>query len=137
MNAYEATGMTTATMYYAGIKASSLSLFDALKNHPQIDNTVCHNLDGNALKDALFIIDNIREHNMKINRSSHNVWSVQYKRKHVCDLRLDNNHLVIGPVNDVLATRVKEMSYTRENINWLIDALRNPATSMQEAYATQ
>ena len=137
MNGIEATGMTAAITYYAGIKSTTPSLSDVLKTRIDIDNTVLQNLDGDSLKNALFIIDNIREHKMKINWSSNNVWSVRNKRKHVCDLSLVNDTLVIGPVNDVLATRVKNMSYTRENINWLIDALRNPVAGTQEAYAMQ
>jgi len=110
---------------------------DQLDTRPKIDDVICHNLDGAMLKDALFIIDNIRDNKMKIKWSSINVWSVQYKRRHVCDLKIANGSLNIGPVNDVLATRVKNMSYTRENINWLIDALRSPVTSTQEVYAMQ
>lgn len=99
---------------------------------PGIDEVICHQLDGEALKEALFIINNIQEHKMNIKWSAVNVWSVQYKRKHVCDLSIKKDSLVIGPVNDVLATQVKNMSFNQENISWLIDALRNPVSYAQE-----
>jgi len=56
---------------------------------PDIDDVICHLLDGNALKDALVFIDNIRANRMKIRWSSVNVWSVHYKRRHLCDIRLE------------------------------------------------
>jgi len=105
---------------------------EQVNSKPGIDNVICHALDGEALKEALFIIGNIRENKMRIKWSAVNVWSVRYKFKHVCDLSISKNSLVIGPVNDVLATRVKNMSYTHENISWLIDALRNPVKDTQE-----
>ena len=111
---------------------------DQLKTRPEIDDVVCHNLDGEALKEALFIIENIREHNMKINWSSVNIWSVQYKRKHVCDLRIDKGSLHIGQVSGVLAIRVTNMSYDRESINRLIESLRDSIVGTQEPnYAFQ
>ena len=103
-----------------------------LEARPAIDDVICHYLDGEALKEALFIIDNIREHKMKIKWSSVNVWSVSYKRKHVCDLRVDNNSLHIGQVSGVLAIRVTNMSYDRESLNRLIEALRDSITGKQE-----
>ena len=105
---------------------------EQVNTKPGIDNVICHELDGEALKEALFIINNIQEHKMKIKWSAVNVWSVHSRFRHVCDLSIKNDSLVIGPVNDVLATRVKEMPFTRENINWLIDALRNPGNETQE-----
>jgi len=99
---------------------------------PKIDDIVCHCLDGDTLKDALFIIDNIREHNMKIKWSSINTWSVQYKRKHVCDLRIENSSLRIGHVNDILATRVTKMSHDPERMQRLIETLRDSMTGTQK-----
>jgi len=95
------------------------------KTKPQIDDVICQYLDGNTLKDALYIINNIREHEMKIKWASYNVWKVQYKRKHVCDLKIDKGSLHIGQVSGVLAIRVTNMSYDRESLNRMIEALRD------------
>jgi len=111
------------------------------QRHPgfrtEIDSAVCHQLGGDTLKDALFIIDNIRENNMKITWSSYNVWSVQYKRRHVCDLSIENGSLVIGKVSEALITRVKEKSHNKENMMQLLDAMLNSTPDAQEAYALQ
>ena len=101
---------------------------------PDIADVICHKLDGDALKDALFVIDNILENKMKIKWSSVNTWTVKYKRKHVCDLTITNNSLSIGPVNDVLATHVKNMSNNQESIQQLIDALRDSVSGAKEAF---
>ena len=100
---------------------------------PYINDVICHILDGDALKDALFVIDNISENKMKIKWSSVNTWAVKYRHKHVCDLKIENDSLSIGPVNDVLATRVRRISNNQENIVQLIDALRDSITGAKEA----
>ena len=99
---------------------------------PGINDVICHKLDGDALKNALFVIDNILENRMQIKWSAVNTWSVKYKRKQVCDLRIESDTLSIGPVNDVLATSVKNMSYNQESIAQLIDALRDSITDTKE-----
>ena len=112
---------------------SLIQNYEQVDNRPKIiDDVICHYLDGQALKEALFVIDNIREHKMKIKWSSVNVWSVRYKRKHVCDLRLDKNSLHIGPVNDVLGIRITNMSYDHDSLNRLIEALRDSIVGTQE-----
>jgi len=109
-----------------------------IKTRPKIDDVVCHQLDGDTLKEALFIIDNIREHKMKIKWSSVNVWLVSYRGKHVCDIRIGNDSLHIGQVSGVLAIRVTNMSYDRESLNRLIEALRDSISGAQEpVYALQ
>ena len=108
--------------------------YEQLSQKPDIYDVICHKLDGDALKDALFVIDNILENNMKIKWSSVNSWAVMYRRKHVCDLRIEQESLSIGPVNDVLATRIKTMSYNQESIEQLIDALRDSITGPKEAF---
>jgi len=104
------------------------------KTKPDIIDVICHKLDGDALKDALFVIDNIRENKMKIKWASVNTWAVKYRHKHVCDLKIEKDSLSIGPVNDVLATRVKRMSQNQESIANLIDALRDSMTGPKEAF---
>jgi len=75
---------------------------------------------------------------MKIKWSSVNIWSVQYKRKHVCDLRIGKGSLHIGQVSGVLAIRVTNMSYDRDSINRMIEALRDSIVRVQEPnYAFQ
>ena len=108
-------------------------------SRPSIDEVLCNTLDGETLKEALFIIDNIRENNMKIKWSSVNVWTVRYKRKHVCDLKIDRGALTIGQISEVLATRVKNMPYNPENNNPLLDALKDlvSGNDVQEAFAAQ
>ena len=109
---------------------------EQLKNKPAIDDVICFNLDGEALKDALFVIDNIRENKMKIKWFSVNVWTVRYKGRYVCDLRIENDSLVIGEISGVLTTRVKTMPHSQENVERFINALRDSITVGQRAYAT-
>jgi len=85
------------------------------------------------LKEALFVIDNIRENNMKIKWTSINVWSVLYKRKHVCDICIGDDSLSIGPISGVLATHVANASYDHKNIMQLIGALRSAVAGTPEA----
>ena len=101
---------------------------------PGINDVICHKLDGDALKDALFIIDNILENKMKIKWSAVNTWAVKYKHKYVCDLKIKNDNLVIGPVNDVFATRVKQMSHNQESIVHFIETLRDSITGAKESF---
>jgi len=108
------------------------------EKRPSIDDVICHAVDGEMLKEALFVIDNIRENKMKIKWSSVNMWSVTYRRRHVCDLIIENGSLTIGPVSGVLATRVKAASKNRESMEKLIAALRYSIAGEQEAsYALQ
>jgi len=102
------------------------------KAKPQIDDVICKYLDGESLKEAVYIINNIREHDMKIKWSAYNVWTVSYKRKHVCELRIDKGSLHIGQVSGVLAIRVTSMSYDRESINRMIEALRDSIAGVRE-----
>jgi len=110
---------------------------EQLKTRPRIEDVICHSLEGETLKEALFVIDNIRENRMKIKWSSVNVWSVRYKRKHVCDLRIENGILVIGKLSDILITHVKNMTYKPATANPLFDALLDLVNGEQEAYAMQ
>ena len=105
---------------------------------PAIGDVVGHYLDGKALKEALFIIDNILENKMKIKWSAANVWTVMYRHKHVCDLTIKNDSLNIGKVSDVLAKRVKYMRYDLESTRELIAALRDSVSQPRHAnYALQ
>jgi len=132
-DAFEVTALSVAGIILNRNAYSDPTIEGQKRTHPKIDDIVCHYLDGEALKEALFIIDNIIEHNMKIKWSSVNVWTVEYKRKHVCDLTIQNGVLNIGKVNDVLATRVKNMTHDRESLIELIEALRNSIKEPQTA----
>ncbi|MDR2571115.1 MAG: hypothetical protein LBD23_12635 [Oscillospiraceae bacterium] len=117
---------------FSGLHSVNTQDNNQLTSRPKIDDVICHGLDGESLKEALFIIDNIRENKMKIKWTAINTWSVQYKRKHVCDLSLDSNNLHIGPVSEVLATRVKNMPHDTESMKSLIEALRDSISGTQE-----
>ena len=140
MNGGEKMNMyTTASMLYGSSFDSYKEeimhqSYKQLTSKPDINDVICYKLDCNALKDALFVIDNIRENKMKIKWSSVNTWAVTYRRKYVCDLRIHNGSLSIGPVSDVLATRVKTMPKTQESIGQFIDALRDSMNGGQEAF---
>jgi len=133
MNTYVTPDMSTGIIINGEQAGTKPTYHEQLDTRPAIDDVICHYVDGKALKDALFIVDNIREHKMKIRWTAVNVWTVQYKRKHVCDLRIENGTLRIGQVSGILATRVTNMSKNTENMEWLIDALRNPVAGTQEA----
>jgi len=114
--------------------SAKMSAFDQEENRPEIDTIICQNLDGVALKNALFIVDNIRENKMKIKWSSVNVWTVTFRGRHVCDLTVMHNALRIGHVSDILATRVKRMTNDFEYTKRFVDAftssmVEEPATS--------
>jgi len=131
------THVSPVTLYEEvyGVSRSDFAvhMYEQVDNRPKIiDDVICHYLDGQALKEALFVIDNIREHKMKIKWSAVNVWSVWFKRKHVCDLRLNQDSLHIGPVNDVLGIRITNMSYDHDSLNRLIEALRDSIAGTQE-----
>ena len=128
-----APGMFSASEL-SGVKAeTSLSVQAQPETRPDIVAVICHSLDGEKLKDALFIADNIRENKMKIKWSSINTWSVKYKGKHVCDLRIENGSLRIGQISDILATRVKYMTSDFERMKRLVDTLRNATTDKHAA----
>jgi len=111
---------------------------EQLRTRPEIEDVICHNIEGEKLKEALFIIDNIRDNKMKIKWSSVNVWSVQYKRKHVCDLSIENGNLIIGKLSDILITHVKNLSYETTTENPLLDAIIDMVNgTQQKSYAMQ
>jgi len=134
MNLVETTAALTGKLFISNEEDNSLPHMQ-MRTRPAIDDIVCHILDGEALKDALFIIDNIREHDMKIKWSSVNKWAVQYRRRHVCYLSVENGSLVIGQVSDILAKRVKYMAYDLENMKRLVDVFKNSMSETQESYA--
>jgi len=92
---------------------------------PDIDDVVCHVLEGNALKDALVFIDNIRANRMKIRWSSVNVWSVHYKHKHVCDIRLEKGSWSVSQINEHINTQEDYFPNNSERMILLSRALKD------------
>jgi len=134
---YETSGFYTGVAPNGEYGEQELLASRQSDSRPKIDDVICHYLEGENQKDAFFVIDNIRENKMKIKWSAANTWTVTYKRKHVCDLKISQGMLIIGPVSEVLAIRVKDMSYSRENMKRLVDALRSGVAVPQEAFAIQ
>jgi len=134
MNTYDLTVMLSGIILKKD-EDTELLPREQIDTRPAIDNVVCRYLDGEALKDALYIIDNIREHDMKIKWSSVNKWAVKYRRKHVCYLSIEKGSLVIGHVSDILAKRMKYMTYDLENMKKLVDVFKNSMSETQESYA--
>ena len=133
MNTYLAPGLIHLIKQSRENEMTRSLAHEQLRSRPEIDDVVCHYLDGSTLKDALYIIDNIREHKMKIKWSSINVWSIWYRRKHVCDLSIKNDALHIGKVNGILEIRVTDMLYSPESVRRLILSLRDSIASRQES----
>jgi len=92
---------------------------------PNIDDVVCHLLDGDALKDALVFIDNLRANKMKIRWSSVNVWSVHYKHKHVCDIRLEKGSWSVSQISEHINTQEDYFLYSAERMILLSHALED------------
>ena len=116
----------------------TMSPQDQMRHRPNIETAICQTIEGDAQKEALFIIDNIRDNKMKIKWSSVNVWTVKFRGRHVCDLTVVHGSLRIGHVSDVLATRVKHTSNDFEQAKRLLDAIANstvdePATVLAGA----
>ena len=139
MSIFVATGLFHGTALYnsRNNKNATPPAHEQLKTRPKIEDVICHSIEGDTLKEALFVIENIRENKMKIKWSSVNVWSVQYKRKHVCDLRIENGNLIIGKLSDILITRVKSLSYDPKSANPLLDAIIDMVRSEQKTLVMQ
>ncbi|MCL2820881.1 MAG: hypothetical protein FWD38_08675 [Oscillospiraceae bacterium] len=135
MNKNESTRTTFAIMpNYEHNEAAPAADMQA-EMRPNIDDIVCHHIEGENLKEALFIIDNIRENHMKIKWTAVNTWSVSYRMKHVCDLKITNGNLVIGKLSEVLITRVRDRAKNPETLAPLFDAMREMMSAEQTAFA--
>jgi len=93
---------------------------------PQIDEVVCHTLEGDTLKDALNFIDNIRASKMKFEWSSINVWSVHRGFKHVMDVKIANGTWSITLLLDHAKSANTYSSVEMEGVRKLVNSLRNP-----------
>jgi len=91
---------------------------------PAIDDIVCHYLDGTMLKNALNFVDYIRASKMKIKWSAVNVWSVNYKSKHVLDIVVKEGSWYVRLVFDHIGRSFGLSEYEKEAIRGLIATLR-------------
>jgi len=133
---YVSTNLQFPGMIITGAKkAVEQSYLKQSTERIEIDEAICNNLDGDVLKEALFIVDNIRENNMKIKWSSPNSWSVSYKFRHVCELRVEHGALSIGKISDVLITRVRNMQGSTLSMNPLYEMINDMINSGQEPAA--
>jgi len=133
MNTNIAPGLTRLLKLDGKTDMTIAPAHEQMTTKPEIDDVICHYLDGGTLKEALYIIDNIREHKMRIKWSSINLWTVRYRRKHVCDLSIKNDALHIGKVNGILEIRVTDMLYSPESLRRLIISLKNSKANRQGA----
>jgi len=104
-----------------------------MESRPEIDEVMCHTLEGNTLKDALNFIDNIRASKMKIEWSSVNVWSVYRGFKHVMDIKVASNTWGITLLLDHEKSSRAYIGSEMEGVRKLIYALRNSVGSQREA----
>jgi len=135
MNKHEVTKQNFAIMPDYEHNEATPVVFEQPENRPKIDDIICHYIDGENLKEALFIIDNIRENHMKIKWTAVNTWSVTFRMKHVCDLKIVNGNLVIGKLSEVLITRVKDKARNPEALAPLFNAMRELMSVEQTSLA--
>ena len=105
------------------------------QNHtrPEIDEAMCHTLEGNELKEALNFIDNIRASKMKIEWSSINVWAVYRGFRHVMDIKVANNTWNITLLLDHATSGASHFGSEREGVRKLINSLKNSVSTQKEA----
>jgi len=121
--------MSFAPRYSNETRHSSIEQVNA---RPEIDDVVCHLLEGDALKDALILIDNVRANRMKIRWSSVNVWSVYHKHMHVCDIRLEKGSWSVNLFSEYYNARVYYFSDNSECMIWLARELKDTVTEDQK-----
>ncbi|MCL2249487.1 MAG: hypothetical protein FWC13_09465 [Oscillospiraceae bacterium] len=93
---------------------------------PQIDEVVCHTLEGDTLKDALNFIDNIRASKMKFEWSAINVWSVHRGFKHIMDVKVANGTWNITLLLDHAKSENLYSGAEMEGVRKLVNSLRSP-----------
>ena len=108
---------------------------EQLNSRPNIDDVVCHYLDGETLKKALHFIDNLYSNGMKIRWSDVNVWSVHYRRKHICDVAIERGVLKVHQISAVAETQRDQDVYDTESMMNMLSILRNSLSGHREAYA--
>ena len=99
---------------------------------PEIDDVVCHLLEGETLKDALIFIDNVRANKMNIRWTAVNVWSVYLKHTHVCDIRLESGSWSVSQISKHINARKDHTPGSSECMIWLVRDLKDSATEDQK-----
>ena len=128
MNNYVITTAALVSLAPGLIEETKHTSPEQVSARPNIDDVVCHLLEGNALKDALVFIDNIRANRMKIRWSSVNVWSVHYKHKHVCDIRLEKGSWNVSQISEHINTQEDYFPNSSERMIWLSRELKDSIT---------
>ena len=107
---------------------------EQLISRPGINDVVCHYLDGETLKKALHFIDNVYADGMKIKWSNVNVWSVHYKRKHICDIAIERGVLKVHQISNNTDAQNAQFVYDTESMKRVTSVLRNVLFGNQEIY---
>jgi len=124
--------MLAASVNYQLNKGKGHYFENQERSKPNIEDAISYYLDEDALKDAQIFIDKIIANKMKIKWSSVNIWSVFYKRKHACDIRVENGSWNVTLASHHLVPEVYRPK-TSENMKWLVASLKNAITSPRKA----
>lgn len=122
MNVFCTPDIVSGLLLMGSSNVSKTSAEVQLRTRPSIDDVICHYLDGGKLNEALSFIDHARASKMKIRWSSVNVWSVKYKRKHVCDIVLRHNSWSVRSFADTPETSEDYDLYDPESVKRLMEA---------------
>jgi len=104
------------------------------KVRPNIEDVICHLLDGAALKDALIFVDKIRAGGMKIKWTSVNTWSVTLKRKYVCEIKIEKDSWSVSYTSENANTNVNYIPYSPSRMRCKYEALKAVIAGTQRAY---
>ena len=107
---------------------------EQLLSRPEIDDVVCHYLDGETLKKALQFIDNVYSGGMKIKWSNVNVWSVHYRFKHICDIAIERGVLKVHQISNNTDVQNTQFVYDTESMKRVTSVLRSVLFGNQEVY---
>jgi hypothetical protein len=133
MNAYETSGLYYVDKNIGYNDNAKPTVQEQILTKPDIDDIICHYLDGNILKDALNFIEHIRNTKMKIKWSSFNVWSVRFKRKHVMDIRVAESGMSVRLVYNHIHTGRGFVSQSDlEAVKMLMGSLTRSTSQIRE-----
>ena len=102
--------------------------------YTDIDTVMCNDLKGRTMKEALNFIDDIRSNKMKIKWLSDNVWSVQYKRKHIFDIKIEDGTWSVARICEKMNSQESFIRYCSENMKWLVGNVKNAIKGPQRSY---
>lgn len=101
---------------------------------PNIEDVVCHYLDGDTLKGALAFINNVYVNKMKIRWVDVNAWTVHYRWKHICDIVIEKGVLKVQYVQHYVPEE-DHYVHDAESMMNLITTLRSAVVGPQKAYS--